>query len=463
MAILFEKGFKVVSVYNSHRWESAFMHFPCTMSSWQTRARRKYGLPCHSLPIKIHIPLSKDLKYIPKGISEPFTLPLCELDEFEISFIGSVNPSIIQVTLMSMALERMRSESTIVDFILEIRKLARQKTFYIRKIDFPSFFQKSTLKVVLRQISTYLKESIVSSKICPTAIDLEEILNDNSYVSVFAEGLLPPNLRYLTVSYLVRKIFDLCKEGKIHVPIFLFTDEAEDIIAQETTNPLIMKTRDVFSEMARGARGVNVSLGIVIQSPLGLYDKVRRQMQTKFVFLMDSPEELAFLRDSHRSLSKEDLDMISNFEIGDCMIFEMGQPARYVKTIPPPFLHREPKMDFFKLYKRFGGKFESAMPYLKLVEDEVETKMDEYEAYREGEKKEEKKKEKKAIKSGKKIDAMLDVINSFKRINKIQFTIYDIYNSLPNQNQRTLRDWLRKFKEQGIIKSIKRGLYEITL
>ena len=155
--------------------------------------------------------------------------------------------------------------------------------------------------------------------------------------------------------------------------------------------------------------------------------------------------------------------MISNFEIGDCMIFEMGQPARYIKTIPPPFLHREPKMDFFKLHRQTGGKFESAQPYLKFVEDEVETKMDEYEAYREGERKEEKKREKKAIKSGKKIDAMLDVINSFKRINKIQFTIYDIYNSLPNQNQRTLRDWLRKFKEQGIIKSIKRGLYEITL
>jgi len=464
MSILFEKGYKIVSIYNSWRWESAFMAFPCTESKWQSSMRKRYGLGCYSLPIKIHIPMSNNLKYIPKDISEPFTIPLCEMDEYEVSFVGSSNPSIIQVTLMSMALEKMNPESTIVDFILEIRKLAKQKTFFIKKIDFPSFFQKSTLKVVLRQISTYLKESIVSSKECPTSIDLEDILNDTSYISVFAEGLLPPNLRYLTVSYLVRKIFDLAKEGKIHVPIFLFTDEAEDLIPQETTNPLIMKTRDVYAEMARGARGANISLGIVTQSPLSLYDRVRRQLQTKFVFLMDNPDELTFLKESHRSLTKEELDMISNFTIGDCMIFEMGQQARYIRTIPPPFLHREPKFDFFKLYKKFGGKFESALPYLKLVEDEIESKIDEYEEFRDNEKKEEKKKERKEVKTtGKKIDTMLDVLNSFKRINKIQFTIYDIYNSLPNQNQRTLRLWLKKFKEQGTIKSIKKGSYELTL
>lgn len=284
MSILFKKGFKIVSIYNSWRWESAFMAFPCNMNEWQTRIRKKYGLPCYPLPIKIHIPLSKDLKYVPKGISEPFTIPLYDMDEYEISFVGSSNPSVIQITLMSMALEKMKPKSTIVDFILEIRKLAKKKTFYIRKIDFPSFFQKSTLKVVLRNISAYLKESIVSSKNCSTAIDLEEILNDNSYVSVFAEGLLPSNLRYLTISYLVRKIFDLCKQGKVDVPVFLFTDESEDIIPENTMNPLILKTRDVYAEMARGARGANISLGIVTQSPLSLYSKVRRQLQTKFFF-----------------------------------------------------------------------------------------------------------------------------------------------------------------------------------
>ena len=460
MSILFRKKYKIVSIYNSWRWESAFMAFPCNMNKWQLKIREKYGLSCYGLPIKIHIPLSKDLKYIPRGISEPFTIPLYEMDEQEISFIGSSNPSQIQITLMGMALEKMKPESTMVDFILEVRKLVRQKTIYIKKIDFPSFFQKSTLKVILRMISTYLRESIVSSKNCPTAIDLEEILNDNSYISVFAEGLLPPNLRYLTVSYLVRKIFDLCKEGKVHVPIFLFTDESEDIIPQDTNNELIMKTRDVYAEMARGARGANISLGIVTQSPLSLYDKVRRQLQTKFVFWMDSPEELSFLKDSHRSLTKEELERISNFTIGECMIFEMGKPAEYMQSIPPPFLHREPEFSFFDIYKKYyngeGSPFEPAEPFLKFVEDEIESKMNEYGEYREAEMKEEKKKKKKEfVKSVKDYDIIKEIIQHYYSIRRMNFTSFDVQQSNPKINLRNIQRILSRLVKEKTLKDMR--------
>lgn len=138
------------------------------------------------------------------------------------------------------------------------------------------------------------------------------------------------------------------------------------------------------------------------------------------------------------------------------MVFEMGQSPRFMKTIPPPFLHREPKFDFFKVWKKLGGKFESAKPFLEFVEEEIESKMNEYESYRDKEKREDKKKKKKkGIPAVRDYDRILEIIKSYYNIRRMEFTSMDIKRSLPQVGLRNIQRILPRLVQKKTLEDLR--------
>jgi hypothetical protein len=357
-----------------------------------------------------------------------------------------------------MALERMNKNSTIIKFILAVRKLIESKTIQIEGIDFRTPFTRSTQKVITRFIKPFLQEPLVSSGVNPYAIDLEKILKDNSYISVFVQAYLPFNLRCLIISYIIRKIFDLYKANKIPHPLLLYMEEMSEIFPSETDNPILSKVCEIGGEIATGARGCNISLLGVIQSPDDLYNKIRKQMMTKFIFWVDDPNDLLFLKESGKRLTKEELEMLGNFEVGECFILEQAKPIKHRMIIPPSFHHRMPTDNFFSMFKKLNGKFISSKQFKDGVNQEKERDKKEYLEYEE--KIKEKKREVKRRKLIARItdyDKILGIIQSFYKIRKMEFERKDIEEADPKLNKRSIQKNISRMTDEGILQSKGKG------
>lgn len=137
----------------------------------------------------------------------------------------------------------------------------------------------------------------------------------------------------LFLSYILREVYDLKRDGKINFPIVNIVDEAQDIFQSESA--IRNTVASTMNEIIRKGRSKDIGFVIAVQSSSQVPESVLTNMNTRFIHRQNSIEEL---HKAIPSASKELMASSLSFGAGEALVSIIGaRSVVHAEMAPSPF------------------------------------------------------------------------------------------------------------------------------
>jgi DNA helicase HerA-like ATPase len=179
---------------------------------------------------------------------------------------------------------------------------------------------------------------------------VEILLSPGSLVVLNFKPLVSLRKKQILVTHIVRKLFELRKEGCIP-PFILFLEEAHQFAPSDER----AISKSAIEMLAREGRKFSASLVVISQRPVRLSTTVLSQAGTNIILRMTNPYDLDHIRKSSEAITSEVADTISSLPVGEALIvgeavnFPIFVKIRKPEHPPKAFLSLE---EIAKKYER---------------------------------------------------------------------------------------------------------------
>jgi DNA helicase HerA-like ATPase len=144
---------------------------------------------------------------------------------------------------------------------------------------------------------------------------VENLLSPGSVLILNFKPLVSLRKKQILVTHLVRKLFELRKEGCIP-PFILFLEEAHQFAPSEER----AISKSAIEMIAREGRKFSASLVVISQRPVRLSTTVLSQAGTNIILRMTNPYDLDHIRESSEAITSQVADAISSLPVGEALI-----------------------------------------------------------------------------------------------------------------------------------------------
>jgi len=165
---------------------------------------------------------------------------------------------------------------------------------------------------------------------------IENLLSPGSVLILNFKPLVSLRKKQILVAHLVRKLFELRKEGCIP-PFVLFLEEAHQFAPSEER----AISKAAIETIAREGRKFSASLVLISQRPVRLSTTVLSQAGTNIILRMTNPYDLDHIRKSSEAITSQVADAISSLPVGEALIvgeavnFPIFVKIRKPEHLPP--------------------------------------------------------------------------------------------------------------------------------
>ncbi len=377
---------KIFDLYAADRMEGAFRCLPSNFKEYKSSIAKERGYVARGYPTKLLYPmcqayLKNKIKYIPT-IGKAFTIPINSLDTVDFQALIGKNFSVTQLSLWETILEYLKDDTTEVDLenFIHLARLGRLKSKR-RGIRAVKQGTDSTVGTLRRGVfGKLIRNGLLSSANCPTALNLKEELKDYRSFSVLILRDIDQDLWGFLVHYFLHHIHKLLAKEKMKprpYAVYCQIREVEDLLASDFSSDadkVITKDIENFYKQCRTNR---TYLLLDLQNMSGTTDTIRKQASIILCHRTSSfPEVQEAL--GHKRIgpmafyTAEQQATAPMLGVGECFICRKGKYPFLTSVFPPRHRIWDSKSteSFEDIYKHSGGKF-------KLISEEIKPHYDE--------------------------------------------------------------------------------------
>ena len=374
---LHNNGFKIFDLFGGKRDEGAFWSFKNDDHQiWKQIEHETFEFKNEApkqYKVKLLYPMFKDSLpkklpfHEPNVISQVFTIPFKDLEDDMEQLISTVIGSLGTTSsrLWNKLLDNTDNHSNGADiqhFFDKNSKLKNDKLY-------DSFLRKA------------IKGGLFSSKFGKNNINLIEEARDQETITVLCLDYVPGKFKFFVMGYILKKLFNLVKNNKIHKKNFALFREASlfmkvvdsDKNADETTSIF----RNIITDMARYCRS-GLFLGMDTQDSSEVRGMIEGSDDLLLICEMPSQKSREITCEPLKKdgrMSEGQIAYIGwKIKIHEVCIVERGQKARILKRINPPRCRywKSEYGDFNSLWKKEVNLYKDLSYFIEEDNKDVE-------------------------------------------------------------------------------------------
>ena len=226
-----------------------------------------------------------------------------------------------------------------------------------------------------------IQNNLFSSTVSKLNVDWISEAQDKDVVFVLCLDFVPEKFKFFVMAYILKKIFHLVKNNKIHkknLAIFreasLFMKVVDSDKSKEETTQIF---RNIITDVARYCRS-GLFLSLDSQDSAEVRGMIEGAEDFLFVSEMPSPRSRETTLDplkQDKRISPAQISYIGwKIKIHEVCVVERGQRAKILKRIHPPRCRywKSEYGDFFSLWRKEINKWKDTRDFLEVIEREEE-------------------------------------------------------------------------------------------
>ena len=247
------------------------------------------------------------------------------------------------------------------------------------------FKKKKEDKIYQLFIKPLVQNNLLSSMKGELNLDLISEAEDKETISVLCLDYVPERYRFLIMAYIMKKLFYLVKNNKIHKKNF-------EILRETSMFMKVVDTKKDKAEIVQIFRNIVTDIARYCRS--GTYLGMDSQDSAEVKGMIEGSDDLLLLCEMPSSASREvtctplkkdrrmnDKQIIYigwKIKIHEVCIVERGKRARILKRINPPRCRywKSQYGDFVSLWKELEDKWVNTKDYIEIIEKEYNDRED---------------------------------------------------------------------------------------
>jgi hypothetical protein len=372
-------GYKGWDIFGGKRQEGGFQCFPSDDYALWEQTQHEIGYDFKNQgPVEMKVNLIYPLfqKQLPKKIpnypprikSKIFTIPFSEITERDITFVlGPLsNRDKILFNKLKDELDT-KCNGRDIKFLYDT-KYKKQKQYAL----FQLFFKP------------LIENNFISSDNCSLNLDLEAEAKEINVISVLQLEYVPEKFHLFIMGNILRRLFQLCIDNKIHKKNIAFFREAsyfmKVIDSDKTKEEIVNAFRNLIVEIARYGRS-------------GLFEFLDSQDSNEVKGMIEGADDILVLNEMPSPTSREvtcdplrkdrrmnsaQIRYIATMPIHQSCIVTRGKKAVILKRIQPPRTRywKSQYGDFFSLWAKEYDKWILVREFLDIIEVEYRNRDD---------------------------------------------------------------------------------------